>query len=100
MHGSGLTHIVWSLHEQFLAKKGYRYDGLYYVNRYERVKGKSGFYICRFHLSSEKPIETLEKEIKKNLKPNYKRPDRASSTVNRIKRDVSLSENINYYKKL
>ena len=23
MHGSGLTHIVWSLHEQFLAKKGY-----------------------------------------------------------------------------
>lgn len=75
-------------------KKGYRYDGLYYVNRYERVKGKSGFYICRFHLSSEKPIETLEKEIKKNLKTNYKRADRASSTVNRIKRDVSLAENI------
>ena len=75
-------------------KKGYRYDGLYYVSRYERVKGKSGFYICRFHLSSEKPIETLEKEIKKNLKPNYKRADRASSTVNRIKRDVSLAENI------
>ena len=24
MHGSGLTHIVWSLHEQFLASKGYR----------------------------------------------------------------------------
>ena len=23
MHGSGLTHIVWSLHEQFLALKGY-----------------------------------------------------------------------------
>ncbi len=23
MHGSGLTHIVWSLHEQFLAIKGY-----------------------------------------------------------------------------
>ena len=23
MHGSGLTHIVWSLHEQFLAAKGY-----------------------------------------------------------------------------
>ena len=23
MHGSGLTHIVWSLHEQFLASKGY-----------------------------------------------------------------------------
>ena len=23
MHGSGLNHIVWSLHEQFLASKGY-----------------------------------------------------------------------------
>ena len=23
MHGSGLTHIVWSLHEQFLAINGY-----------------------------------------------------------------------------
>ena len=23
MHGSGLSHIVWSLHEQFLAAKGY-----------------------------------------------------------------------------
>jgi pimeloyl-ACP methyl ester carboxylesterase len=23
LHGSGLTHIVWSLHEQFLASKGY-----------------------------------------------------------------------------
>jgi len=23
MHGSGLTHIVWSLHEQFLASRGY-----------------------------------------------------------------------------
>jgi len=23
MHGSGLTHIVWSLHEQFLSSKGY-----------------------------------------------------------------------------
>ena len=23
MHGSGLSHIVWSLHEQFLASKGY-----------------------------------------------------------------------------
>ena len=75
-------------------KKGYRYDGLYYVNRFERVKGKSGYYICRFHLSSEKQIDTLEKTIKKNLKPGYKRADRAATTVSRIKRDVGLSEDI------
>ena len=74
--------------------KGYRYDGLYYVNKFERVKGKSGYYICRFHLSSEKQIDILEKEIKANLKPDYKRADRAATTVSRIKRDVSLSENI------
>ena len=74
--------------------KGYRYDGLYYVNKFERVKGKSGYYICRFHLGSEKQIDTLEKEIKPNLKPDYKRADRAATTVSRIKRDVSLSENI------
>jgi putative restriction endonuclease len=74
--------------------KGYRYDGLYYVNKFERVKGKSGYYICRFHLSSEKQIDILEKEIKPNLKPDYKRVDRAATTVSRIKRDVSLSENI------
>jgi len=74
--------------------KGYRYDGLYYVNKFERVKGKSGYYICRFHLDSEKQIDTLEKEIKPNLKHDYKRADRAATTVSRIKRDVSLSENI------
>jgi len=74
--------------------KGYRYDGLYYVNKFERVKGKSAYYICRFHLSSEKQIDILEKEIKANLKPDYKRADRAATTVSRIKRDVSLSENI------
>jgi len=74
--------------------KGYRYDGLYCVNKFERVKGKSGYYICRFHLSSEKQIDILEKEIKPNLKPDYKRADRAATTVSRIKRDVSLSENI------
>ena len=74
--------------------KGYRYDGLYYVNKFERVKGKSGYYICRFHLSSEKQIDTLEKTIKKNLKPGYKRADRAATTVSRIKRDVGLSEDI------
>ncbi len=74
--------------------KGYRYDGLYYVNSFERVRGKSGHYICRFHLSSEKQIDILEKEIHPNLKPDYKRADRAATTVSRIKRDVSLSENI------
>lgn len=75
-------------------KEGYRYDGLYYVTKYERIKGKSGFYICRFHLSSEKEIDTLENELKQTLKPEYKRAERAASTINRLKRNVRLSEQI------
>ena len=74
--------------------KGYRYDGLYYVNRFERIKGKSGFYICRFHLSSEKGIEKLETELKPTLKSDYKRTERTAATVNRLKRNVKLSEEI------
>ena len=74
--------------------KGYRYDGLFYVNRFERIKGKSGFYICRFHLSSEKGIEKLETELKLTLKSDYKRTERTAATVNRLKRNVKLSEQI------
>jgi putative restriction endonuclease len=74
--------------------KGYRYDGLYYVNRFERIKGKSGFYICRFHLSSEKEIEKLETELKLTLKSDYKRTERITATVNRLKRNIKLSEEI------
>ena len=74
--------------------KGYRYDGLYYVNRFERIKGKSGFYICRFHLSSEKGIEKLETELKPTLKSDYKRTERTAATVNRLKRNVKLSEEV------
>lgn len=74
--------------------KGYRYDGLYYVNRFERIKGKSGYYICRFHLSSEKEIEKLETELKSTLKSDYKRTERITANVNRLKRNVKLSEEI------
>ena len=34
------------------------------LNKFERIKGQSGYYICRFHLSSEKEIEKLETELK------------------------------------
>ena len=38
---------------------GYRYDGLYRVQKFERVLGKRGFLICRFHLISEQSMEVL-----------------------------------------
>jgi putative restriction endonuclease len=73
---------------------GYRYDGLYFVKDFERVKGKSGFYICRFHLISEDNIEHLENEIKNTLKPEYKRAERTILTSSRLKRNISLSETV------
>ncbi len=73
---------------------GYRYDGLYYVKKYERIVGKSGFYICRFHLTSEKEIDKLEEELKSTLKSEYKRVERSSATVNRLKRNIKISEEL------
>ena len=50
---------------------GYRYDGLYYVTKYERIRGKKRFYICRFHLQSETSLKELENKLSGNLKNNY-----------------------------
>lgn len=75
-------------------KSGYRYDGLYYVENVERVRGKRGFLICRFHLVSETSIEQLESTLGPQLKPSYTRPSRVQETSSRLKRDVKLSEKI------
>ena len=69
-------------------KEGYRYDGLYYVTRFERVEGKEGYQICRFHLQREN-IRT-EEEIEQSDSP----AGRASQTVNKIVRNVKYAEKI------
>jgi len=69
--------------------EGYRYDGLYYVTDYERVEGKEGFQICRFHLQREvggSPIENIEHSISPAERVEY--------TGNRVKRNVSFAEQI------
>ena len=55
---------------------GYRYDGLYFIEKYERVRGKSGFFVTRFHLKSQIDIEELEKNLSKNLRSDYQRSPR------------------------
>ena len=75
-------------------QSGYRYDGLYYVESYERLLGQRGFYICRFHLQSEDSINQLKDKLKPSLKTSYERTARATSTVNRLKRNVKISENV------
>ena len=74
--------------------EGYRYDGVYYVNKFERVKGKSGFYICRFYLSTEKTIEKIEAELKHTLKNDYKKTERKQSTINAIQRNPKWPEHV------
>ena len=74
--------------------KGYRYDGLYYVTGVERVQGKSGYFVCRFHLKSEDSIDALEEKLENSFKPSYEAPERASSTVNRIRRNPKIGEKI------
>ena len=75
-------------------KKGYRYDGLYYVKNFKRVLGKSGFYVCKFYLESEHSIESLEEKIQHNLKPDYKRTKRKTGLINKLQRNTTISEKL------
>jgi|TARA_B110000090_G_scaffold175749_1_gene198051 putative restriction endonuclease len=73
---------------------GYRYDGLYYVTSYERVVGKSGFYICRFHLQSELTIKDLETKLEENLPQGYIAAERKETIINRLSRNIRLREKV------
>jgi len=73
---------------------GYRYDGLYRVQKFERVLGKRGFLICRFHLISEQSMEVLEGSLSSSFKPEYKSLERKQSVTNRLKRNPKLGEKI------
>lgn len=73
---------------------GYRYDGIYYVTGCERIKGKSGFYVCRFNLESEKPLKQIEADLRESLPADYDSPGRTEVTIKKLKRNIKLSENI------
>ena len=75
-------------------KGTYRYDGLYYVTSVERVIGKSGFYICRFHLQSELIINDLQNKLQGSFKSDYKTPSTTTTTGTKYNRNVKLAENI------
>ena len=75
-------------------ESGYRYDGIYYVTDYERVIGVSGFYICRFHLRSEKPLSEIRDNIGKNIKDDWVPPERIETKGSKLKRNYSLPDKI------
>lgn len=58
---------------KFGPNSGYRYDGLYSVTQYERIKGKSGHLICRFHLKAITNNHQLKTKLNKIVTENIKR---------------------------
>lgn len=73
---------------------GYRYDGLYRVKRYERVKGLRDFYICRFHLVSDMALEEIELSARDTFKPEYTSTERIEVTTQRLIRNPNISEHL------
>lgn len=69
--------------------EGYRYDGLYSVERYWRDRGKAGFIIWRFSLVK---INDKRPPIRPDASPppGDERPGRAEGTVVRIIRDTKI----------
>ncbi len=54
-------------------ESGYRYDGLYSITSYERIKGKRGFFVCRFDLKRQQYPRKIN-PVKKIIKTSKKRP--------------------------
>ena len=69
--------------------EGYRYDGLYYVTDYERVKGREGFFVCRFHLQKEEGA-IINDDIEHPTSPS----ERVQYSGNRVKRNDSFAHQI------
>ena len=73
---------------------GYRYDGLYYFKEYERIRGKRGFYVCRFHLESEKTIGQIEDQLVDSLPSDYLPAVRTETKIQKISRNIRLREKV------
>jgi putative restriction endonuclease len=76
-------------------KSGYRYDGLYTVERYWHERGAAGFKVWRYRLvlrsdatANEGPIAAIE------LSGGNSTPSRSKVSVSRIIRDTALSAEI------
>ena len=75
-------------HREFAPKAGYRYDGLYRVDRYWREAGRDGFQICRFRLEAFDSEELPEKMT------SSKGTTRSTTTIQRIVRDTAMSRRV------
>ncbi|KAJ3334295.1 ubiquitin-like with PHD and RING finger domains 2 [Gonapodya sp. JEL0774] len=66
----------------YVPQEGYRYDGLYKVVEYERIRGRDGFWMWQFHLRRDDPTpapwtpagEQLRRELGLTFPPNEHSP--------------------------
>ena len=75
-------------------KFGYRYDGLFYVERYWHELGRSGFLIWRFHLVQDPAILTSPILIGEKPKSPPMPTQRNQLIVQRIIRNSAISQKI------
>ena len=76
---------------------GYRYDGLFRVERYWKDTGKNGFAICRYRLIKIGSIYANEFEsdtVSTQSTESSKETRRVTTTVQRIVRDTSLGREL------
>jgi putative restriction endonuclease len=77
---------------KFSPPTGYRYDGLYSVQRYWHETGRSGFLVYRYELVSiEDPISASEVESQEDIDA---RPDRTAVTTQRIVRNTATAQRV------
>lgn len=98
LHGHPVRVIRGSQHRsQFSPATGYRYDGLYRVDRYWPELGKDGFKVCRFKLvkTDYADIPFLRSEADATGTETAEMPARRiGSQVLRIIRDTALGKHI------
>jgi putative restriction endonuclease len=76
---------------KFSPPTGYRYDGLYRVNRHWSEIGKSGFRIWRFQLFRLSPQEAAPYIPAENVPAGQARPERAVGVASRIIRNTDVT---------
>jgi len=89
------------LDSPYAPEQGYRYDGLYRIDRYWSERGRDGFIVWRFflvRLEGQSPIGTLETESQttgdqlQNIGTD--RPGRSFTTVSRVIRNTRIGNEI------
>lgn len=75
----------------FSPVSGYRYDGLFWVDRYWRESGQDGFLVCRYRLVSS---QERRGDTPPPTQPGAKQPARVQTTVLRVVRDTALGRRL------